>query len=128
MDPAALERYKQERGDAVIQWWRSYVDDVRLIENAKADWQGDAQMATILYVVGSQVVNFPKKQAERVAHCYIGSVYHHWASKELTSRNARTTPPGRTSGLYPPSRTNHLPPNRPRRYGSDTPDILFEVR
>jgi len=31
MDPAALERYKQERGEAVLQWWRSYVDDVRPI-------------------------------------------------------------------------------------------------
>jgi hypothetical protein len=29
-------------------------------------------MATILYVVGSQVLDFPTKQAERVAHCYIG--------------------------------------------------------
>jgi hypothetical protein len=75
MDPAALERYKQERGEAVLQWWRSYVDDVRLIEDIIADRQGDAQMATILYVVGSQVVNFPKKQAERVAHCYIGTLY-----------------------------------------------------
>ena len=31
MDPAALERYKQERGETVLQWWRSYVDDVRPI-------------------------------------------------------------------------------------------------
>jgi hypothetical protein len=114
MDPAALERYKQERGEAVLQWWRSYVDDVRLLQIAKADWQGDAQMATILYVVGSQVVNFPKKQAERVAHCYIGTLFQQWASEKLTSRNARTTPPSRTSSLYPPSRTNHFPPNRPR--------------
>lgn len=29
-------------------------------------------MATVLYVVGSPVVDFPMKQAERVAHCYIG--------------------------------------------------------
>jgi hypothetical protein len=28
MEPAALERYKKERGEAVLQWWRSYVDDV----------------------------------------------------------------------------------------------------
>ena len=28
MDPAALERYKKERGEAILQWWRSYVDDV----------------------------------------------------------------------------------------------------
>jgi hypothetical protein len=31
-------------------------------------------MATVLYVVGSQVVDFPTKQAERVAHCYIGTL------------------------------------------------------
>ena len=37
-----------------------------------ADRQGDAQMSTILYVVGGQVLKFPTKQAERVAHCYIG--------------------------------------------------------
>lgn len=30
MDPVAVERYKKERGDAVLQWWRSYVDDVGL--------------------------------------------------------------------------------------------------
>lgn len=28
MDPGALERYKKERGEAILQWWRSYVDDV----------------------------------------------------------------------------------------------------
>jgi hypothetical protein len=28
MDPAVLERYKKERGESVLQWWRSYVDDV----------------------------------------------------------------------------------------------------
>jgi hypothetical protein len=77
MDSAALERYKQERGEAVLQWWRSYVDDVRLIKGAMANRQGDAQMATILYVVGSQVISFPKKQAERVAHCYIGTSLQH---------------------------------------------------
>ena len=113
MDPAALERYKQERGDAVLQWWRSYVDDVRAIRGVVADRQGDAQMATILYVVGSQVVNFPKKQAERVAHCYIGTLCQSCSSDELMSRNARTTPPSRPSGIHSPSRTNHFPPNRP---------------
>lgn len=30
-------------------------------------------MATILYIVASKVLNFPPKQAERVAHCYIGT-------------------------------------------------------
>jgi hypothetical protein len=28
MDPVALDRYKEERGHAILQWWRSYVDDV----------------------------------------------------------------------------------------------------
>ena len=128
MDSTALEQYKQERAEAVLQWWRSYVDDVRLKECAIANSQGDAQMATILYVVGSQVIHFPKKQAERVAHSYIGTSSQQGVCDELTSRNARTTPLSRTSSLHPPSRPNHLPSDCPRRHGSDTPHILLEVR
>jgi hypothetical protein len=76
MDPIALDRYKKERGESILQWWRSYVDDVSLVKSlelAESDFQGDAQMATILYVVGSGLLSFPKKQAERVAHSYIGT-------------------------------------------------------
>jgi hypothetical protein len=37
MDPIALDRYKKERGESILQWWRSYVDDVSRSCSAMTD-------------------------------------------------------------------------------------------
>ncbi|WOO82174.1 putative WD repeat-containing protein [Vanrija pseudolonga] len=54
------ELYREKRCTALLDWWRSYVED------------GEAQLATTVFVVGSIVVDFPQKQAQRVLEAYLG--------------------------------------------------------
>lgn len=85
-------------------------------------------MATILYIVGSRVLKFPAKQAERVAHCYIGKQASINETGDLTRRNAREAPPGYPSRLPPPPWRYRFYSDRPERHWGHSLDLLLAVR
>lgn len=53
------DRYREKRCHALLEWWDTYVDD------------GEVQLATAIFIVGSCVADFPAKKTERLAHAYI---------------------------------------------------------
>lgn len=61
--PDQWDTYRASRCGMLLDWWRSYVDD------------GEVQLATAVLIVGGKVVNFPRKQSERVLEAYIGELF-----------------------------------------------------
>lgn len=59
------------------------------------------QLATALYIVGNQVVRFPRKQVERVFDSYLGE---YSACAWLTRRRARVSPPVHPARILSPLR------------------------
>ncbi|KAK8849751.1 hypothetical protein IAR55_005086 [Kwoniella newhampshirensis] len=57
--------YKKRRVEGLMIWWQSCVDD------------GDMQLATAVYVVGSAVATFPKDQCERLVYSYVDMLERH---------------------------------------------------
>ncbi|GFZ49758.1 hypothetical protein JCM24511_07161, partial [Saitozyma sp. JCM 24511] len=65
LEAEAVKRYRQRRCQLLLDWWQSYVEE------------GEVQLATTAFIVGSCVVHFPKQQCERIAHSYLELLDRH---------------------------------------------------
>ncbi|WWD20381.1 hypothetical protein CI109_104857 [Kwoniella shandongensis] len=64
-DTKDWEEYKKRRVEGLMVWWQGCVDD------------GEMQLATAVYVIGSCVAKFPKHQCERLVHAYVDMLERH---------------------------------------------------
>ncbi|ORY34659.1 hypothetical protein BCR39DRAFT_513871 [Naematelia encephala] len=53
------EAYRRKRCEVLKDWWQTYIND------------GEVQMATAVFVIGSCLFEFPSRQCERIVHTYI---------------------------------------------------------
>ncbi|GMK56594.1 hypothetical protein CspeluHIS016_0304340 [Cutaneotrichosporon spelunceum] len=63
--PVQWDDYREARNQSFLDWWEAYIED------------GEVQLATALYIVGSKVITFPQKQVERILDTYLNLLEAH---------------------------------------------------
>jgi hypothetical protein len=59
MTTKAWKEYKSARCAVLLEWWHGLIEE------------GNVQLATIIMVIAVGLIDFPPRQAQRLAHAYI---------------------------------------------------------